>query len=53
IRIDERHVAELVTGASQASAQDLVDRIMQALQDVGRPLRDDIAIMALRRTGST
>jgi serine phosphatase RsbU (regulator of sigma subunit) len=53
IRIDERHLAALVTGASQASAQDLVDRIVQALQDVDRPLRDDIAIMALRRTPST
>jgi sigma-B regulation protein RsbU (phosphoserine phosphatase) len=50
IRMDERHLAELVAGASRASAQDLVDRIMQSLQDVDRPLRDDIAIMALRRT---
>lgn len=50
IRIDEQRVAELLAGSAQASAQDLVDRLMQALRGVDRPLRDDIAIMALRRT---
>ena len=50
IRVDEERVAELLSGSAQASAQDLVDRLMQALRDVDRPLRDDIAIMALRRT---
>lgn len=50
IRIDEERVAELLSGSSQASAQDLVDRLVQAVRDVDRPLRDDVAIMALRRT---
>lgn len=50
IRLDEERVAELLAGSSQASAQDLVDRLVQAVRDVDRPLRDDVAIMALRRT---
>jgi serine phosphatase RsbU (regulator of sigma subunit) len=50
VRVDEQRVAELLSGSSQASAQDLVDRLVQALRDVDRPLRDDVAIMALRRT---
>ena len=49
-RIDERHVAELLSGASRASAQDLVDLLVGAVRHVKRPLRDDIAILALRRT---
>jgi len=52
IRIDEQRVAELLEGRSKASARDLVDRLVHALQDVDRPLRDDIAIMAVRRTRS-
>jgi serine phosphatase RsbU (regulator of sigma subunit) len=52
IRIDAQRVAELHAGTSQASAQDLVDRLMRALQGVDRPLSDDLAIMALRRTAS-
>jgi sigma-B regulation protein RsbU (phosphoserine phosphatase) len=50
IRVDEQHVAQLLSGTSRASAQELVDRLMDALQEVDRPLRDDVAIMALRRT---
>lgn len=50
IRVDEDRVAQLLSGPSQASAHDLVDRLMLALDDVDRPLRDDIAVMALRRT---
>jgi len=50
IRVDEQHVAELLTGRSHASAQDLVNRLISALEDVDRPLRDDIAIMTLQRT---
>ncbi len=50
IRVDEHRVAQLLSGPSQASAQDLVDRLMLALADVDRPLRDDVAIMALRHT---
>jgi serine phosphatase RsbU (regulator of sigma subunit) len=48
-RVDEQHLAELLAGAPQASAQDLVNRLTNALADVDRPLRDDIAIMTLRR----
>jgi sigma-B regulation protein RsbU (phosphoserine phosphatase) len=50
IRIDEPRVAQLLCGAAQASAQELVDRVVLALNGVERPLRDDVAIMALRRT---
>lgn len=50
IRVDEQRLAELLSGSSQASAQDLVDRLISALEHVDRPLNDDIAIMALRRT---
>ena len=49
IRVDEQRVAQLLSGPARASAQDLVDRLMLALDDVDRPLRDDVAIMALRR----
>ena len=49
-RIDARRVAGLLAGTSHASAQDLVDRLMRALDDVDRPLRDDMAIMTLQRT---
>ncbi len=50
IRVDEERVAELLSGSSRASAGDLVDRLIRALRDVDRPLRDDVAIMAVRRT---
>jgi serine phosphatase RsbU (regulator of sigma subunit) len=50
IRVDEQHLAELLSGSSDASAQDLVNRLISALEDVDRPLRDDIAIMTLQRT---
>ena len=50
VRHDEDRVSQLLSGSSQASAQELVDRLMLALDDVDRPLRDDVAIMALRRT---
>ncbi len=49
-RLDEARFAELLAGPPGASAQDLVERVMRALRDVQRPLRDDIAVMALRRT---
>jgi serine phosphatase RsbU (regulator of sigma subunit) len=49
VRIDEQHVAQLLAGSANATARDLVDRLVQALHDVDRPLRDDIAIMAVRR----
>ena len=52
VRVDEERVAALLSGSSQADAQDLVDRLTHALREVDRPLRDDVAIMALRRTPS-
>lgn len=52
VRIDDRHVAELLAGASHASARDLVGRLAGAVGHVRRPLRDDVAIMALRRNGN-
>jgi sigma-B regulation protein RsbU (phosphoserine phosphatase) len=51
-RVDEQRVAALLTGARHASAQDLIDRLAGALSDAERPLRDDIAIMTLRRTAT-
>ena len=50
IRVDEQRIAELLSGTPQASAQALVDRLMYALQEIDRPLRDDVAFLALRRT---
>lgn len=51
-RIDEQRVAALLTGAGHASAQDVIDRLTGALSAAERPLRDDIAIMTLRRTAT-
>jgi sigma-B regulation protein RsbU (phosphoserine phosphatase) len=48
-RVDEQHLAQLLAGLSQANAQGLVNRLTEALSEVERPLRDDVAIMALRR----
>jgi serine phosphatase RsbU (regulator of sigma subunit) len=49
-RADEQRIAQLLAGSSEASAQDLVDRLTHALDGVDRPLCDDVAILALRRT---
>ncbi|MFP5361915.1 MAG: PP2C family protein-serine/threonine phosphatase [Thermoleophilia bacterium] len=49
-RIDEQRLAALLTGAGDVSAQDLIDRLTGALSAAERPLRDDIAIMTMRRT---
>jgi sigma-B regulation protein RsbU (phosphoserine phosphatase) len=49
-RADEQRIARLLAGSAQASAQELVDRLVHALDDVDRPLCDDVAILALRRT---
>nr|MBA3749262.1 serine/threonine-protein phosphatase [Solirubrobacterales bacterium] len=48
-RVDEQRVLELLSGAPHADAQGLVDRIVHALRAARRPLRDDVAIMVLRR----
>jgi sigma-B regulation protein RsbU (phosphoserine phosphatase) len=47
--VDEQHVEDLLAGSPHAGAQDLVDRLRSALRGVDR-IRDDVAIMALRRT---
>jgi serine phosphatase RsbU (regulator of sigma subunit) len=47
--VDEPRIAELLSGLPHAGAQDLVDRLWNALRGVDR-VRDDVAIMALRRT---
>jgi sigma-B regulation protein RsbU (phosphoserine phosphatase) len=49
VSLDEDRVSELVAGSPGATAQELVDRLRDALQYADRPLRDDVAIMALRR----
>jgi len=50
IAVDEQHLVELLTGAPRASAQALVDRLAGALRGIDGSLRDDVAVMALRRT---
>jgi len=50
IQVDEERVAEMLLGAPHASAQTLVDRLVEALRRIDRPLRDDVAVIALRRT---
>jgi sigma-B regulation protein RsbU (phosphoserine phosphatase) len=49
-RVDESRLEALLAQAPGVDAQDLVDRLEGALH--GTPLRDDVAIMALRRTAS-
>lgn len=50
VRLDESRVPELLAGTAGASVQALVDRLMHAVRGNGRRLRDDVAILALRRT---
>ncbi len=50
IRMDEPRLAELLAGLADAGPEVLVARLTSAVRGVGRPLRDDVAIMALRRT---
>jgi len=52
IRVDEQHIARLLAQTPQASAKVLVDRLKNGLRATDRRLRDDVAIMALRRTAS-
>jgi sigma-B regulation protein RsbU (phosphoserine phosphatase) len=49
LRLDEDRVAELLRGTAGAGAPALVDRLMHAVRGNRRPLRDDVAILALRR----
>jgi len=48
-RGDEPRVAELLRGPPHAGAQTLADRPVDTVRRVDRPLRDDAAIIALRR----
>jgi sigma-B regulation protein RsbU (phosphoserine phosphatase) len=48
VALDEQHVERLLAGAQQSDAQALVDRLWTGLR--GMVLRDDVAIMSLRRT---
>jgi len=50
VAVDEQHPADLLSGSADVSAQALVDTLVLGLQQCDRPLRDDIAIMALGRT---
>jgi serine phosphatase RsbU (regulator of sigma subunit) len=47
--MDEKRTASLLEGERDAGAQSIVDRLVRALRRADRPLRDDIAIMAVRR----
>jgi sigma-B regulation protein RsbU (phosphoserine phosphatase) len=49
VPVDEQHIIDVLAGAPHAGAQTLVDRLGSALSGMDR-LRDDVAIMALRRT---
>ena len=49
VPVDEQHIAQALSGPPHASAQTLVDRLAGALQTMDH-VRDDVAIMALRRT---
>ncbi len=50
VRVDEQRVLEILSGTPGADAQALVDRLVDGLRAARRPLRDDVAIMVLRRT---
>ena len=50
VPIDEEAVAGLLAGGARAGAAVLVARLVDALRGSDRPLRDDVAIMAVRRT---
>jgi serine phosphatase RsbU (regulator of sigma subunit) len=52
VRIDEPRLAMLLAGTPEAAAQDVVDRLVHLIDRIDRPLRDDVAVMALRRTPS-
>jgi sigma-B regulation protein RsbU (phosphoserine phosphatase) len=46
--VDEQHLIELLTGTPQATATDLVGRLVASMRRIDRALRDDVAFMALR-----
>ena len=49
MRIDEGRIAEVLEGDPPTSAAYLVDRLLRLARRTDRPLRDDVAFMALRR----
>lgn len=49
VRVDEGRLAGMLEGPTGVTAQGLVDRLVDALKRIDRPLRDDVALMALRR----
>lgn len=51
-RVDEQQVADMLTGIARVRAQTIVERLTDALRTTARPLRDDVAIMALRNARS-
>ncbi len=50
VRVDEQRILGLLSGTPQASATDLVARLVHAVRSLDRPLRDDVAFMVLRGT---
>lgn len=46
--VDEQRIIEVLTGSPQASAADLVGRLLGSMRRIDRALRDDVAFMALR-----
>lgn len=52
VAVDEQRVADLLAGVPDASPRILVERLTRALRSTARPLRDDVAIMALQRSRS-
>ena len=52
VRVDEQRLAGMLEGPPGAGAQALVDRFVTALRGSDGPPRDDVALIALRRTPS-
>ena len=52
VRVDEERIASLLEGSPDTGAKALVDRLVEALYRIDQPLRDDVALLALRRTAA-
>ncbi|MCA1699397.1 MAG: serine/threonine-protein phosphatase, partial [Actinobacteria bacterium] len=52
-RVDQRRLAQMLTGAPVTSATALLEIITNNLQRVDEELRDDLAVMALSRLSSS
>lgn len=46
--LSEQRLADLLAGATGAAARDLIARLREVLRTADRPLRDDVAILAMR-----